>query len=89
MLQKIGVLDDELNVVTCGADSQDNEPFLDLDASTQLQELMVKALPSEDICSINEYISGEGSLSVCLGMDDTIDTLDYVPGIGNGCIFAR
>ena len=69
--KKAGVLDDELNVVTRGVDSQDSEPFLDVDASTQLQELMIKVLPSEDICSINEYISGEGSLSVFLGMDDT------------------
>ena len=53
--KKAGVLDDELYVVTCGMDSQDNDPFLDVDASTQLQELMVRVLPSEDMCSLDEY----------------------------------
>ena len=35
--KKAGVLDCELNVVTRGTDSQDDDPFLDVDASTQLQ----------------------------------------------------
>ena len=47
--RKAGVLDDELNVVTHGVDSQDDDPFLDVDASTQLQELMVRTSPSEDV----------------------------------------
>ena len=64
-------MDDELNVVNCGADSQDDDSFLDLDVSMQLQELIVRALSSENECSLNEYIIGEGSLPVCLEMNDT------------------
>ena len=69
--KKAGVLDDELNVVTHVVDRQDDDPFLDMDASTQLQQLMVRASHSEDMCFLDEYISGEGSLPVCLDMDDT------------------
>ena len=47
--RKAGVLDDELNVDTHGVDSQDDDLFLDMDASTQLQKLMVRASPSEDV----------------------------------------
>ena len=64
------VMGEELNVVTRGADSQDDNTFLDLDARMQLQEIIVRALPSQDVHSLDEYISGEGSLPVCLEMDD-------------------
>ena len=37
--KKAGALDCELNMVTHGTDSQDDDPFLDVDASTQLQNL--------------------------------------------------
>ena len=90
--KKAGVLDDELNVFTRGTDSQNDNPFLDVDASTQLQELMVRALPSEDICSLDEYISGEGSLPVCLDMDDTIDiftSLTQSSATGDGELESR
>ena len=36
----------------------------------QLQKIIVRALPGHDVYSLDEYISGEGSLPVCLEMDD-------------------
>ena len=56
--------------VVARAGDEDDDPFQDLDANQQLQDLIAKTLPTQDRCSLEEYIGGDSSLSVCIEMDD-------------------
>ena len=59
MFSKRGVLGKQLSVATrVGED----DPFQDLDASQQLQDLTAKTLSTQDQCSLKEYTDGDSSL---------------------------
>ena len=60
----------ELAVVTRGAEDEDDDPFQDLDANTDMQDLIARVMPTQDLCSLEEYINGDESLPVCVEMDD-------------------
>ena len=68
--RKAGVLDQQLSVVTRVGEHEEEDPFQDLDANLQLQDLIAKTLPTQDWCSLEECIGGDSSLPVCLEMDD-------------------
>lgn len=73
--RKGGILDKELALVTREYDEED--PFDDVDApdtaSGELEDLIHRMnMPSEERCSVSEYIDGENSLSVCFEQDDEV-----------------
>ena len=65
--RRAGVLDSELSIVA--RDEQD--PFLAANKSVTLQDLNSTTMSGLHACSVEEYINGEGSLSVCDGLDDS------------------
>ena len=58
--RKAGVLDASIDVV------EENDPFLEIDASLELQELIDQTVNSEERCMIAEYVNGDSDLPVCM-----------------------
>ncbi len=52
-----------LGVITCGNDEED--PFLEADAQTEIHSLITETTPN-DTCPVNEYLSGDDDLAVCV-----------------------
>ena len=75
--RRAGVLDEDLNPVSINEDGVD--PFADVDA--QLQELVAQSMPRSESCSIEEYISGENSLSTCADFDSETWDTDFLESI--------
>lgn len=65
--RKAGVLQDNTVNVMCAQDSDD--PFLEMDACLELQNLIKKTVPPEQSCSLVEYLCGEDEIPVCMDID--------------------
>ncbi len=61
------MLDMELDVVSHGC--EDDDPFLEADIRTEVQSLIEKTMPEEGRCSVDEYLTGEDELPICVDMD--------------------
>ena len=80
--RKAGVLDSGLGVVNRGME-EEVDPFDDLDADHQVQDLISRTMPAEDRCTVEEYINGEDCVPVCSEFDkDTWDNT-FLEEIGN------
>ena len=67
--RKAGVLQDATMDVVARAHDTEDDPFLESDACMELQNLLEKTMPSEQRCSLAEYLSGEEGVAVCVDMD--------------------
>ena len=47
----------------------EDDPFLESDACMEVQNLLEKTIPSDQRCSVAEYLSGEEGVPVCVDMD--------------------
>ena len=65
--RKAGVLDSDLTVVA--RDEQD--PFLAADECDTLEDFISTTMSGHEACPVEVYITGEGSLQVCNGLDDS------------------
>ena len=65
--RKAGILKDATMEVVVHAYDTEDDPFLESDACMELQNLIEKTMPSEQRCSLAEYLHGEKevSASVC------------------------
>ena len=61
--RKAGVLDASMDVVSR---AEENDPFLEIDALLELQELIDQTVNSEERCMIAEYVNGDSDLPVCM-----------------------
>lgn len=62
----------------------DEDPFLELDECMELQNLIEETIPSEQSCSLVEYLHGEEEVPVCVDMDgDDWDT-NFLAELGGG-----
>ena len=77
--RKAGVLDSGMGVVGRGV-TEETDLFEDFDAESQLQDFISRAMPTDDSCSVDEYINGEESLPVCsdFGDDSWNETLQEI-----------
>ena len=62
--RKVGVLQDATVDVVARAHDTKDDPFLESDAC-----MFEKTMPSEQRCSLAEYLSGEEGVPVCVDMD--------------------
>ena len=62
--RKVGVLQDAMVDVVARAHDTKDDPFLESDAC-----MFEKNMPSEQRCSLAEYLSGEEGVPVCVDMD--------------------
>ena len=66
--RKAGILEDGMDVAARGNDAE-NDPFLESDACMELESLIEKTVPSEQRCSLAEYLQGEEEVPVCIDID--------------------
>ena len=52
------------------ADDEENNPFNEVDADADIQNLIERTMTNEKCCSGTEYVSGDDCLPVCLELDD-------------------
>ena len=71
--RKAGILTASM-AVPSRADDEENDPFNEVDADTDIQNLIERTMTNEECCSGTEYVSGDDCLPVCLELDD--DTWD-------------
>ena len=64
---KAGILDVEMDVVSCDLSGED--PFSDIDENGDLQGLIVELMPENEHCTAQEYVNGDSELLTC-DMDD-------------------
>ena len=69
VFRKAGILDPEMDVVSCDMEA---DPFIDVDESVDLQGLTNDVIPTNDSCSSQEYVYGEGDIPVCNDLDSEI-----------------
>ena len=67
--RKAGVLNTSMEVVTRGLDEDNDDPFLESDACVELQGLIDRTMTTEESCAVNEYLSGDDDLPVCVDLD--------------------
>lgn len=67
--RKAGVLQGAMTDVVARAYDTEDDPFLESDACMELQNLIEKTMPSEQRCSLTEYLRGEEEVPVCVDMD--------------------
>ena len=67
--RKAGVLQHATMDIVAHAHDTEDDPFLESDACMELQNLLEKTIPSEQRCSLAEYLSGEEEVLVCVDMD--------------------
>ena len=53
---------------------EDEEPFLETDASVELQRLISQTVTSEESCAVKEYLTGDDDLPICV--QDGLDIWD-------------
>ena len=71
--RKASVLDASMDVVSR---AEEDDPFLEIDASLELQELINHTVSSDQCCGIDEYVNGDSDLPVCMDIhgDDWKET---------------
>ena len=67
--RKAGILKDAIMDVVVRAYDTEDDLFLKSDACMELQNLIEKTMPSEQRCSLAEYLHGEEEVSVCVDKD--------------------
>ena len=67
--RKAGILTASM-AVPSRADDEENDPFNEVDADTDILNLIERTMTSEECCSGTEYVSGDDCLPVCLELDD-------------------
>ena len=67
--RKAGILTASM-AVPSRADDEENDPFNEVDADTDIQNLIERTMTNEECCSGTEYVSGDDCLPVCLELDD-------------------
>lgn len=65
--RKAGVLQSNLSVV----ERSEQDPFLEADECGALQDLISTTMSSDESCEVGDYLTGENSLPVCAGLDDS------------------
>ena len=79
--KKGGVLDSGMDVVNRGIE-EEIDPFDVLDAESQLRDLISRAMPAKDICTVEEYINVEDSVPVCSEFDNDTWDVNFLEEIG-------
>ena len=64
--RKTGILDEELDVVNRG--EVDLDPFIEADERMELEGLIDNI--SDSGCTVDEFLTGDSDLAVCVEMDD-------------------
>lgn len=64
--RKAGILDSGMAVVSSDLEE---DPFLDIDESVELQSLINDVMPTNDSCNVEEYVNGDDIIPVCNDMD--------------------
>ena len=67
--RKAGILTASM-AIPSRADDEENDPFNEVDADTDIQNLIERTMTNEECCSGTEYVSGDDCLPVCLELDD-------------------
>ena len=67
--KKAGILDSGMDVVDRGM-SEEVDPFEDLDTDSLLHNLISRAMPADDRCTVEEYTNGEDTVPVCSNFDN-------------------
>ena len=70
-----------MDVVNRGIE-EEIDPFDVLDAESQLRDLISRAMPAKDICTVEEYINGEDSVPVCSEFDNDTWDVTFLEEIG-------
>ena len=70
-----------MDVVNCGV-MEETDPFEDLDAESQLQDLISQAMPIDDSCTVDVYIRGKESVPVCSDFGDVSWDKTFLQEIG-------
>ena len=81
--RKAGVLDTSMEVVTCGLEEDDEDPFLTSDdAYSELQALIDKTMTAQEKCAVDEYVNGDDDLAVCVDLDSDCWEENFLAQIG-------
>ena len=67
--RKAGILTASM-AVPSRVDDEENDPFNEVDADTDIQNFIEHIMTNEECCSGTEYVSGDDCLPVCLELDD-------------------
>ena len=78
--RKAGILDRELDVVSRGIED-DSDPFLEADERTELEDLIEKT--GDGSCTVDEFLTGDSDLPVCVEMDDDNWDTRFLEELGN------
>jgi len=78
--RKAGILDRELDVVSRGIED-DSDPFLEADERTELEDLIEKT--GDGGCAVDEFLTGNSDLPVCVEMDDDNRDTRFLKELGN------
>ena len=62
--RKAGILNADLEVMSCELYDEDYDPFLEADMHTEVQSLIEKTMPADEHCNLNEYLNDD--LPVCM-----------------------
>ena len=65
--RKVGILNADLDVITC--DLEEDDPFLEADMRMEVQSLIEKTMPTDGRCNVDEYLNGDDDLPVCMELD--------------------
>lgn len=73
------MLDRELDVVNRGIED-DADPFIEVDECMELEGLIDKT--GGDSCTVDEFLTGDSDLPVCVEMDDDNWDAAIIEGLG-------
>ena len=79
--KKGDVLDSGIDVVNRDIE-EEIDPFDVLYADSQLQDLISRAMPAKDICTVEEYINGEDYVPMCSEFDNDTWDVTFLEEIG-------
>ena len=75
--RKAGILNTNLNVISCDLEEED-DPFLEADMRMEVQSLIEKTMPTDGRCNLDEYLSGDDNLPVCMEFDSDSWEADFL-----------
>lgn len=64
--RSVGILNTDLDVITLN----EEDPFQNIDEDVEMSSLISRTMGTLHQCSVEEYVNGDNSLSVCVDMDD-------------------
>ena len=74
--RKAGILNTNLDVISCDLEEED-DPFLEADMRMEVQSLIEKTMPTDGRCNLDEYLSGDDNLPVCMELDSDSWEADF------------